>query len=431
MHERSDLQAEIRELQRTQKRNPRLTEYIQIQTRLSDLISDGDRLEDELAQSLALNSILVERISSRDRVKAYRDNQNLRNKKLELFQEIHQYSEETAFLANFRRDTSRTQSEIPDARKSYRAADKQRLEIRSKLGNAKAERHRIMINHITSLFSETADDIEREISELRQREAELDSPRWSRGDGSDGGFLDASLELREFQCEILKLEQQLGAARMEEMELRYENEALELRQNTVPQIDRLKSDQIGIRDRFLRVQLHWNDSMCQHEHIFENEELGELEERFSELSDQVESIIAEEAEAERELLDREYDETQHLDAEIRKMIADQDVAVLASQARLEALKLELGVDEDLEFDVDNAAEEVAQLNAAQASAEDGVQSLNVMLRGELGDELSRDEKFESIRDRIRVCLQPDRPLTELNRLERQLRERIQRLRRRT
>jgi hypothetical protein len=351
----------------------------------------------------------------------------LRKKKLELLEEWLQYSEDVVLLTNFRREVGRPQKRILDGRKSYRAAEKQRYDARTRLTSEKSDRHQRIIDSITATFSQDVDDIEREIAELRLRERELDSQRKGQ---PEGGFIDASLELRDLQCEILKLEQQIMSGRIDELEQRYENEAFGLRAKAVAQMERLNSDQGEIRDRFLRVQLHWNDAMCRNGQTYIDPEFTELEQRFAEVSDQIETIIADEADLESEMIKREAAEMQQLEADIRRELSDQDLNAIASEARLEALKKELGIDESdyPSTDLDYQTEEVARLNAALASAGTGLKAIDVLLHGENSDDVSLDERFESIRERIHVCLEPDRSNLELNKLERQLREKVQRLR---
>jgi hypothetical protein len=99
---------------------------------------------------------------------------------------------------------------------------------------------------------------------------------------------------------------------------------------------------------------------------------------------------------------------------------------------LEALKKQIQSEkaDDAVDDIENEDEEVGRLNLALEKAANGLRTVDVILNGDSSDDLPLDERFESIRERIQVLLDIDRPAIEMNRRERQLREKIEAMRRR-
>jgi hypothetical protein len=283
------------------------------------------------------------------------------------------------------------------------------------------------------------DELENEIRKLTERKAQLkeELDRLSLpppGELSTERLIEvARSDLRDARAEFDRQQLELFENRIVELQLRVENQTMELRRDQLRRINQAKQAQNEIRERFLPLQEQYNHAMCQDHEFAETDELERLQASYGEICDQIESIASEGARAERRLLESEMEEIQVIHAEIKKFTSDTQLKTLASRARFEALERQIsilkqnGSARDMNEAIAEEAHRREEMNAVMQESLRKLRELDQMLGNDDAD-LLLDARFRSIQERIAAILEDVDPAT-LKKREQDLRARLHELRR--
>jgi hypothetical protein len=383
---------------------PASTEYDSAKQELVGLISWRHVLQDKLAVAVAVNSVLVERLGSEPRSTAYEENRKLRILKHDLMDSFYSRSEDILIFQNFSENSAARLGEVFE---SNRAARRQRsLRIaESARGQAVAKLSEI-------------ERFKAEIPGLVERQAQLKKELESSWD--DRSLEDCKVGLMDVHAKSVRLQQELHESVLAELQLRFENEVIRLRRDAAARISRIRASQEEVRTKFRALQDEWNLAQKNEEEFAGTEELGRLDTLFGELAAEIETVAGEEARDEGHVMKREMEEIHGVGIGVKKWAADLHTMALAARARCLALENQ-----------GQKNEEMKQRDVATAAL-DGLLKrlgeLDSMLGGRSGN-VSLEERFQSIHERVVVVLAEQETLSGLSVKERTLRERPNRLRR--
>ncbi|OHT13333.1 hypothetical protein TRFO_16536 [Tritrichomonas foetus] len=467
--QRDELKEEIAERNRNQSEIADITnEYENLENQLETLQNDKLHFEEEITRIMAINDVLLEHMKSSPKYAAYKENARLRNEKRTLTEKLQRYSEDICQQRSFRAKSSIqfVDNEIPTtqalqkALQENEAAENQRQDLLNKISQLKDQRQKELFEafkHEANQAYLDYDASKNEVLQLEQREKQLKNElshlmsTSSKSDISLQELQATKTQYRQAREEYINAQQDYHKNLVWELQLRIENETNKIRQEAAAKINKMKSDQEKLKEKFLNLQEAYNKSLSNDEDFVAignslspieevRDEIDKIQMQFGQLGFEIQKVSSEEAKKEIELADQEFREMQEISGEINKWISDLHLSSIQSQSREEALRSQIDVlnrrlkhpslnyEHEMNNLLERAQNDAQNLNSQLADSKQRLKELDVMLGAPDNDDVSLEQRFQSIQERISALLDDtdDSPM-KLDRIEQDLKDELAKL----
>lgn len=466
--QRDELKEEIAEQNRNQSEITDITnEYNDLEEQLELLQTDKLHFEEEMIRIMAINDVLLEHMKNSPKYSAYKENARLRNEKRILTEKLQRCSEDICQQRSFRAKTSATfvNDEIPSSQALKKALqetetnENQRQELLNKIAKIKEQRQKELFDAFRNEAEQAYAEFETsksEISQLEQKEKQLKNElsnlqSTSKTDVSVQELQATKAQYRQAREDYINAQQEYHKNLVWELQLRIENETNQLRQKASTQINGMKAEQSKLKESFLALQNAYNKAFTDNEDFVKlngseipiddaQNEIDKIQNLFGHINEDIQKVSSEEAKKELELADQEFREMQEISADINKWISDLHLSSLQSQAREEALRSQIDIlnrrlrhpslnyEHEMSLLLERAQGDSQKLNDQLADSKRRLRELDVMLGAPDNDDVSLEQRFQSIQERIAALLDDydDSPM-KLDRIEQDLREELSKL----
>ena len=474
--QRDQLKEEISQRNRNRNEVADITsEFEDLEAQLIKLQNDKIAYEEEIIRIMAINDVLLENMQESPKYASYMENARLRNEKRNLTEKLLRVSEDVCQQRNFRAKTSvqflnnqkesNNNNELPNAMDLKRAlqenqeAENQRQDLLNKIAKAKEQRNKELYEAFKNEAIQAYADIDaskNELAQLEQREkqlmAELAQLQASAKVDIPIQELQATkAQYRQAREEYINTQQEYHKNLVWELQLRIENETNQLRQNATNKINEMKAQQSKLKEHFLSLQNEYNKALVRDDDFVQinnsslpidevRNEIDRVQNSFGQIGEEIQRAASEEAKKELELADQEFIEMQEISADINKWISDLHLSSLQSQSREEALRSQIDVlnrrtkhpnlnyEQEMSAILEKAQNESQKLNIQLDDSKRRLRELDVMLGAPDNDDVSLEQRFQSIQDRIAALLDDsDDTAMKLDRVEKDLREELAKL----
>lgn len=466
--QRDELKEEIAERNRNQSELADITnEYNTLEEQLETLQTDKIHFEEEMTRIMAINDVLLEHMKNSPKYSAYKENARLRNEKRALTEKLQRCSEDICQQRSFRAKTSANfiNEEVPSTQSLKKALQEneaneiQRQDLLNKIAQIKEQRQRELFDAFRNEAEQAYAELEsskNEISQLEQKEKQLQSElshlqSTSKTDISIQDLQTTKAQYRQAREDYINAQQEYHKNLVWELQLRIENETNQLRQKAAAQINGMKAEQEKLKESFLSLQNAYNKAFTDNEDTVvingsempieeAQNEIDRIQKLFGHKIEEIQKVSSDEAKKELELADQEFREMQEISADINKWISDLHLSSLQSQSREEALRSQIDIlnrrlkhpslnyEHEMAALLERAQGDSQKLNDQLADSKRRLRELDVMLGAPDNDDVSLEQRFQSIQERIAALLDDsdDSPM-KLDRIEKDLRDQLAQL----
>lgn len=466
--QRDDLKRQIAERNRNQNEMADITkEYNDLEAQLDSLRNVKLKSEEEMTRIMAVNDVLLEHMKNSPKYASFKENAKLRIEKRRLTEKLLQCSEDICQQRGFRAKSSLidstgevpTQESLKQAILENEKSESLRLDLLTKISQIKIQREKELFEAFRREASDAFSQYEsskNEIVQLEQKEELLQNElshlqSTSRSDISFDEIKAIKNQYRQAREEYINVQQEYHKNLVWELQLRIENETNQLRQNAANQINEMKNEQSKLRETFLSLQDAYNVALANDDDTITvngsvmsiekaQNEIDRIQKEFGNITEQIEQISSEEAKKEIDLTDQEYHEMQDISSTINKWISDLHLSTLQSQSKEEALRSQIDIlnrksknqsinyEHEMSLILEKAQKESQRLNEQLADSKRRLRELDVMLGAPDTDDVSLEQRFQSIQERIAALLDDsDDSSMKLDRLEEDLKAELERL----